>query len=163
MSDLHQYMIDVNKRVSKAMLSRLQIIGEQFINDARSKSANEAYGLALRSLSQTRGTKKASLEAGTPSFNDRTGNLRSSIGYLISHNGEFEISSFSGRDVGELVGLAFAKQFFEASPGYVLILVAGMDYAAAVESLGYDVITGSTQRAEASLRLISAKDIIDNV
>jgi hypothetical protein len=36
--------------------------------------------------------------------------------------------------------------------GLVLICVAGMDYAAAVESLGYDVITSSAENAAIKIR-----------
>jgi len=32
--------------------------------------------------------------------------------------------------------------------GMILVVVAGMEYAAAVESKGYDVITGSSREAE---------------
>lgn len=83
------------------------------------------------------------------SFTDRTGNLRSSIGYSVLLDGNVIDEGFKGTQEGQsqaqTVIEELATQFDE---GYVLIGVAGMEYAAAVESKGYDVITGSTPMAD---------------
>lgn len=104
-------------------LETLQYIGETFVNEARE------FG----------------------NYHDRTGNLRSSIGYIILKNGKrvdanFQLSKEgTDRDTGLQQGQEFAEEMAQAYPrGFVLIGVAGMQYAAAVESLeNYDVITGS--------------------
>lgn len=94
-------------------------------------------------------------------YQDRTGNLRSSIGYLIVENGaEITHSDFNTvRDgaEGSSNGLEYARQCAAAhQKGLVLIVVAGMNYAEYVERRGYDVLSGSQLEAEQILqRLIS--------
>lgn len=104
---------------------RLSRIGEQFVNDARENG----------------------------SYTDRTGNLRSSIGYVILKNGQqIGGGGFKGGE-GERKGndvLNGAKARYPV--GYVLIVVAGMDYAAAVESKGRDVLSGSAPAATERLK-----------
>jgi hypothetical protein len=141
------------ERIEQVILLRLQRIGEQFITDARTNG----------------------------SYTDRTGNLRSSIGYVVLRNGEqYSKGGFApvkgsvagpktkaGRldrrfkvnrgklDVGqgEIKGKAALSEAIGRFPrGYVLIVVAGMSYAAAVESKGKDVLTGSSQTAVVSLK-----------
>jgi len=117
------------KRLERSILLRLQYIGETFINNAREKGA----------------------------YNDVTGNLRSSIGYVVLKNGKvvygsrFEVlkDGTSGSDKGKIYLKEIALKF---NTGYVLIVVAGMDYAAAVESKGKDVLTASSIIAKADLR-----------
>ena len=73
------------------------------------------------------------------SYLDDTGNLRSSIGYAILRNGLIEnISSFEqvkqgvkGKRQGSEFINELARQY---SSGIVLIVVAGMEYAAYVET-----------------------------
>lgn len=84
-------------------------------------------------------------------FIDHTGNLRSSIGYVILKDGH-PVKLFAkrarGDEKGEGVacGKALAKELAgDYGKGIILIVFAGMEYAAAVESRGYDVITGSTE------------------
>lgn len=87
------------------------------------------------------------------SYQDQTGNLRSSIGYAILVDGKkVSVAGFEEVKTGNMgieTGIYFlnelAKQF---NRGIVLIVVAGMDYAAAVESRGYDVLTGSELTAK---------------
>ena len=78
-------------------------------------------------------------------YKDQTGNLRSSIGYLILKDGKVIDKNFQGDKArGKEAGIKAASEVANDFPkGYVLIGVAGMNYAAAVESKGYDVITGS--------------------
>lgn len=133
-------------RINFAIVSRMQRVGETFINNARS----------------------------TYTYHDVTGNLRSSIGYIILKDGvqvseNFEVASrgkYGGlkkvqkKKYGDLKGsegVAAGKEVADKLAadhprGFVLIGVAGMNYAAAVESLGYDVITGSSKLAEDQLR-----------
>lgn len=74
------------------------------------------------------------------SWIDRTGNLRSSIGYIITHNGNIvQYSDFQqvkqgseGVKTGRNFAEEIAKQF---SSEYVLVVVAGMNYAEYVEAM----------------------------
>lgn len=86
-------------------------------------------------------------------YRDQTGNLTSSMGYAVLDDGrEVDLSGFDvlldGRD-GSMAGKAFLTDIIsEHRDGIVLIVVAGMDYAAAVESKGYDVLSGSEMNAK---------------
>lgn len=115
------------------------------------------------------------------SYQDWTGNLRSSIGYVIVKDGQImEESSFAnvqgagentaivnyktkdgktvkfatkGRSGNGSEGSRAGRQLCvelarEYSTGYVLIGVAGMNYAAAVEAKGYDVISLSADKTD---------------
>lgn len=77
-------------------------------------------------------------------YADQTGNLRASIGYVIFFNGEKVAGSFAsgtGQEKGKAFSETVAKKY---SKGFVVVLVAGMEYAAYVEAKGYDVLTGSS-------------------
>ena len=113
-------IIPINKKIivdKQKMILALHFIGQQFIIDART---NDTY-------------------------TDRTGNLRSSIGYAIYDDGKeiggkFEIAK---KDV-DGKGVSSAKNEARSNvskTGLCLIVTAGMEYAAAVESKGYDVLT----------------------
>nr|DAJ08520.1 MAG TPA: hypothetical protein [Caudoviricetes sp.] len=83
------------------------------------------------------------------SYTDQTGNLRSSVGYIIAKDGTikkkggFDPNANSGTEGedGAQDGLHFAlEQLKSFSSGYVLIFVAGEIYAPYVEKRGYDVL-----------------------
>lgn len=84
-------------------------------------------------------------------FKDQTGNLRASIGFLIAKDGKILDQDFTGKPEGRSNGVSYAKSL-EKGEGYVLIVVAGMNYAAAVESRGKDVLTNSAAIATELLR-----------
>jgi hypothetical protein len=73
-------------------------------------------------------------------YTDRTGNLRSSIGYMVLDWGKVYRQSMieqtlEGAD-GQADGLAFMNKLIpDNSDGLVLIVVAGRNYAAYVEAL----------------------------
>lgn len=75
---------------------------------------------------------------------DQTGNLRSSIGYIISvdgeiiRQGEFNVVK-DGKD-GTKSGEALAQALAKTSKGITLIVVAGMHYAVYVSAKGLDVL-----------------------
>lgn len=93
----------------------------------------------------------------TDTYTDRTNNLRSSIGYVVYKNGQRIGASFAkagvgtegdgsiGIDKGENYATEIAGNY---SDGYVIVLVAGMHYAAYVEAKGYDVISGAALQAD---------------
>jgi hypothetical protein len=122
---LDQHIIQVDR----AIVSRLSYIGESFIINARAKNT----------------------------YTDQTGNLRSSIGYIVARNGKkvagSEFESIKDGTDGSKKGRKFIKNLiYKYNTGYVLICVAGMDYAAAVESRGKDVLTGSSLIAKKQLK-----------
>lgn len=97
-------------------------------------------------------------------FQDQTGNLRSSIGCIILKDGVVKYKNFvlsnkgtdktTGLKKGREVGLETAIEFAQDNglrEGYVLVVVAGMHYAAAVESKNYDVLTNSASEGENEL------------
>jgi hypothetical protein len=105
---------------------------------------------------------KAARESGN--YTDQTGNLRSSIGYIIAKNGtevamDFqEASKGSDKQTGYRAGRILAQTLTgQFSTGYALIVVAGMDYAVAVEAKGRDVLTFAESSAKGSLESIIKK------
>lgn len=131
-TDIAKWAVDVRARIINAMLSRLQFVGESFIVNARN----------------------------TNTYHDQTSNLRSSIGYLISYNGSILGQNFEAAGRGTTSGaegVSKAQQLAqdiadEYPQGFVLVCVAGMEYAASVEKNGYDVITNSSMEAVTDLR-----------
>jgi len=91
---------------------------------------------------------------------DHTGNLRSSIGYVIVKNGKIASRNFKKQDVGtegsEDVNKAekLARELANThNTGLVLIGVAGMEYAVYVEAMeSKDVITGANIKTEAWMK-----------
>lgn len=125
--------------IIQAILHQLRYVGEKFVINAR---ANGEY-------------------------QDRTGNLRNSVGYITLRNGQIVDENFdsSGDDgnVGAQIGKSVAENIAVQYPkGFILICVAGMHYAAAVESMGYDVITASSLIAKKDLKL-ALKSILKRI
>lgn len=96
------------------------------------------------------GEKFVAIARKNGSYKDQTGNLRSSIGYVIAKDGEVIASNFkesdkgSDKTTGKQKGYRVAEDISLSFPGrYILIGVAGMDYAAAVEAKGHEVVTGA--------------------
>ena len=111
--------------VDVQMIQLFAYVGEEFVNQARN----------------------------TRTYKDRTGNLRSSIGYIVALDGEVKIDNLEGTGEGKARARELVKEVLsDDSAGIVLIGFAGMQYASYVESKGYDVITGSTPKASKILR-----------
>lgn len=130
-ADLDKWYGLFNEKADEKILTLLKATGETFV-----KYAREVH-----------------------TYEDQTGNLRSSIGYVIVEDGATIFEDFKESDKGteKVKGIAKGGQLAEAialsySKGIVLIGVAGMQYAAAVEAKGYDVVTGACQSAEAWMR-----------
>jgi hypothetical protein len=91
-------------------------------------------------------------------YKDQTNQLRSSLGFVLYHNGQkvrqyFEATSRNaegtGGDVGVQKGLATAEAVAQQhNEGICCVLVAGANYALAVEAKGYDVMTSHTNHAK---------------
>ncbi|WP_316778414.1 hypothetical protein [Pedobacter antarcticus] len=127
-ADVRKAMQIQLERIETAIVSRLRYIGETFVNNARMNGE----------------------------YTDQTGNLRSSIGYIVLKNGKVFHENFEKAGKGNDKGVSTAKDYItqlklKFGKGYVLIVVAGMDYAAAVESKGKDVLTASSIIAKKEL------------
>lgn len=132
-------------RQRAAIVERLKAIGEQCVNEARN----------LPSLSRD---NPAALKPHQPNYIDDTGNLRSSIGYLLLADGRAEKEYFPGRGEGADRGKELAAKVAAAHPsGFVLVVVAGMEYAKYVSDKGYDVLDTARLTAERLLRNLMAK------
>lgn len=86
-------------------------------------------------------------------FIDDTGNLRSSIGYVIVKDGRIvrssDFSIVKDGDKGAKDGKQFARSLAQKyNTGIVLIVVAGMNYASYVKKRGYDVLDSSELLAD---------------
>lgn len=100
-------------------------------------------------------------------YTDQTGNLTSSIGYVVLWDGKIveqsDFSSVSGRRGkkgvdGSKRGKAFLQQLIaENGSGLVLIVVAGMPYAAYVEAMGYDVLDSAEIKANELVKQMLSK------
>ena len=108
---------------------------------------------------QAGGEKFIEVARRSGSYKDQTGNLRSSIGYIIAKDGEVVTENFKEGDkgtdktTGKYKGRRLAEEVsLSYTGGYVLVGVAGMEYAAAVEAKGYEVVSGANVQCEKYLR-----------
>lgn len=126
---VEKHLNSVSSDIESKTLAALQYAGEEFVSKART----------------------------TQTYQDQTGNLRSSIGYVILKNGRSVLERFQGKSEGISAAQTTVNMVASEHPrGLVLIGVAGMNYAAAVESKGYDVITGSAPESNELKELLSA-------
>lgn len=120
------------KEYETKVLTTLKFVGEKFVNAARMDG----------------------------NYTDRTGNLRSSIGYIILKDGRVITQNFSGNPEGVEAGKEIAFEVgTKIDRGFVLIGVAGMEYAAAVESRNFDVITGSAPTVQTLKNIFNEVDL----
>lgn len=123
-SEVDAYLQDQLIKREKVLIRTLNFVGIQCVNEARTNG----------------------------DYMDQTGNLRSSIGYAVVKNGvvihksRFEQIKSGGE--GKKEGLGLISELINSSKsGIVLIVVAGMNYAAYVET-SRNVITSSELLAE---------------
>lgn len=124
-SEIDAYINLRIENLKKALLYQLSYIGERCLKTAR----------------------------GTNSYKDQTGNLRSSLGYVIVNDGNVVSQSGfkkvkKGSD-GTSTGEKYAMELARAYPrGMALIVVAGMHYASYVSAKGYDVLDSAELLAD---------------
>lgn len=90
------------------------------------------------------------------SYQDQTGNLRSSIGYVIVKDGDILTEDYqqSAEGTDKQTGIREAKRLVSElaksySDGWVLIGVAAMPYAVYVEGIyNLDVVSGASDHTE---------------
>jgi hypothetical protein len=124
-AEIDAYIEVMVQRMTKALIYNLQAAGEACLAAARQ----------------------------TDSYKDRTGNLRSSLGYVLAKDGEiirssdFKVVMEGG--AGSKSGIQYAKDVIRQFPeGIVLVVVAGMHYAAYVSARGYDVLDAAELTAD---------------
>lgn len=124
-SEIDAFIKKQVERINNALVYNLKYVAERCLNAARE----------------------------TNSYKDQTGNLRSSIGYVLVRDGKiieqsaFEVVMNGGS--GAKSGIQYAKEVARQFPeGIVLIIVAGMNYAAFVAAKGYDVIDSAETLAD---------------
>lgn len=115
------------KVVEKRSIERLRYLGEQCVSMARLNG----------------------------DYMDQTGNLRSSVGYVVFKDGvalhvsfEQKGSGLIGTNVGRSVAFKAGSKYRD---GICLVVVAGMNYALHVESKGRDVLTSTELFAKQEL------------
>lgn len=130
--------------VKRALERRVAVIGEQIIE--RLQYLGEKAVVVARDQPELIG------------YTDRTGNLRSSVGYAIYVDGEIVKQSFKGdKQEGRIEGMGVANDIGESTTGYVLVVVAGMEYATYVEATGRDVLTSAEMYAKQNIgRILKA-------
>ncbi|MBV5348830.1 hypothetical protein JZU61_04140 [bacterium] len=116
--------------VYKKQIERFQYLGEMCVKHAREIPAG-------------------------PGFTDQTGNLRSSIGYVIFKNGVAIHSVFEqvkegaeGVKMGQMLAEKVGAKYKQ---GICLVVTAGMNYAIYVEATGRDVLTSAEILAKREL------------
>lgn len=116
--------------IEESIVEKLSIIGEHGVNFARNQERDGAW-------------------------KDDSGNLRSSIGYVIFRYGQslfdfgFEGAGPEGPARGKALAMQVGLQYRDS--WFVLVIVAGMAYAVDVESRGRDVLSGASLQAEKSI------------
>ena len=136
-SSINEYLERKAQMLHAAMLNSLIYVGEEAVKEAREHGRDK----------------------------DRTGNLRSSVGYCIADDGR--IVKESSFDVvqkgtqGSQEGRQFLHRLVSEHPsGLVLIVVAGMEYEAYVEAKNLNVLDSAEQMAEREIpRLLEALNI----
>lgn len=132
LKDVRSYMEQYASRAEEVVIRNLQRLGEQTIIKVRDRSGEE-------------------------SWYDKTGNLRSSIGYVVGRDGEVisegGFSQVLNGSEGSSEGKRFAEELAAQLTGkYFLIIVAGMNYASYVEEMeNKDVLASSSLFAEKEL------------
>lgn len=125
LSEVHDTLMREAERVERLTIRALSKLGEQCVTKIRDR-------------------------VGDKSWYDQTGNLRSSVGYVIAHNKNIiQYSTFNqvkqgseGVKTGKDLAKELAKRY---SNNYVLIVVAGMNYAEFVEAMDNKDVLASTE------------------
>lgn len=119
--------------------------------------------LAMKLLLQEFGEELVAFAKDTHTYTDRTGNLTNSISYAIVRHKEILYYNEVQREEANAAALKLAMKMAESlSDAYSLIVVAGMNYAAFVESRGYNVILPAELKAKQEFTN-KVKPLIDRV
>lgn len=125
LDEVHDKLMKEAERVERLIMRALSYLGEQCVTRVRNRG-------------------------GEKSWYDQSGNLRSSVGYVIAHNGSIvQYSDFNqvkqgseGVKVGKDLAEEIVKRYLN---DYVLVIVAGMNYAEKVEAMDNKDVLASTE------------------
>jgi hypothetical protein len=125
LEDVYTYLAEQIEKKVQVLLRTLTYIGKECVKNARTN----------------------------PGYIDQTGNLRSSIGFMVLRDGVVVHKGGFEKVRGGTKGLAAGREFMselvaENDRGLVLILVAGMNYATYVEATGRNVLKSGELQAE---------------
>lgn len=127
------------------------ITSKEEIANTLAKGIEDAINEAVYTLSYI-GEQVVNAAKTSRKYLDQTGNLNSSIGYVISVNGELAIKGkfevVKDGEQGAKGGEQMAEALAKAKGGISLIVVAGMDYAQFVSAKGLDVLDSAEILAE---------------
>lgn len=128
-TDMKALMAEVEKKANEEILKKLIQAGDLAIDKIRKKMGRQPY-------------------------QDQTGDLRSSTGFIIYHEGKIMYKNFKVHSGGSgtekekekaaELGLRLANAEYRSRLGWGIVVVSGMEYASWVQSKGFDVLS-STQ------------------
>ena len=125
LDEIHKVLMKEANRVERLTIRALSYLGEQCVSRVRNRGGNK-------------------------SWYDQSGNLRSSVGYVIAYNGSIiqysEFNQIKQGSEGVTVGKKLAEELVKRySSDYVLVIVAGMNYAEYVERKDNKDVLASTE------------------
>ena len=125
LDEIHKVLMKEANRVERLTIRALSYLGEQCVSRVRDRE-------------------------GKKSWYDQSGNLRSSVGYVIAYNGNIiqysDFNQIKQGSEGVSVGKNLAKELVKRYPNdYVLVIVAGMNYAEYVERKDNKDVLASTE------------------
>jgi hypothetical protein len=115
----------------------IKLSGVSGVIDQLNKSKEVLEGLIL-SMMTRRGEQFLSDCRNERTYQDQTGNLRASLGYFVFKGNTLLVGD------GDETARSVLNEIPKDAGVYYLIGVAGMNYAAAVEAKGYNVISNQT-------------------
>jgi len=135
--EVEQFYNNLADRADKIIFNMLRGTGEEFVKIARKKKT----------------------------YQEHSGNLKSSIGYAVIKNGKIINENYEMSDKGfdKKTGISEAKKLvaklaIENNKGWLLIGMAAMKYAFIVESLHHlDVISSAAEQAEEYIKITSRR------
>jgi hypothetical protein len=124
LKELNAIVVKEAKRVEKETVKTLSYLGEECVNEARDRSAED-------------------------SWYDQSGNLRSSVGYAVAKDGQaVKLSDFKqvkNGSEGVAVGKQTVLELAERQSGFALVVTAGMEYADEVEAMENKCVLASAE------------------
>ena len=125
LDEIHKVLMKEANRVERLTIRALSYLGEQCVSRVRNRGGNK-------------------------SWYDQSGNLRSSVGYVIAYNGSIiqysDFNQIKQGSEGVTVGKKLAEELVKRySSDYVLVIVAGMNYAECVERKDNKDVLASTE------------------
>lgn len=125
-SAFYKYIIKQQEKAREGAITALNYVGLECVKEARQNGG----------------------------YTDRTGNLRSSVGYVVLENGVpikkggFQKVLATATEAQTKSETLISKLSATYKTGLVLVVVAGMNYAAYVEAKGYNVLNSAETLAK---------------